>query len=225
MIHKTSSISLSYIRYKETSIIARFFTETFGIQSFVVNGIRSSRSKISLSLFQPLGLCDLVQYHDEKKDLNRLKEIQPSHILKSIPFSPHKSAIAIFIAEYLGKVVSEGQPNDELFLTVQAWIIDLDSKPDLFDSMHISLVWNSLGPLGIMPNDWKDILPASARPNSEQLAGLQSFFEWITFGGETIQVSGAMKQWILDVLVYYVGTHLEGVGNLKSLKVLRQVFS
>ena len=225
MLSKTTSISLHYIRYKETSVIARFFTESFGMQSFVINGVRSAKSKISPSLLQPLSICELVQYHDEKKDLHRLKEIRPDQILKSIPFSPGKAAIAMFVAEFLGKVLHEGQSNDSLFGMVKEWILELDQKEKSYDSMHIALVWNSLGPLGISPNDWRDILPKGILPNEEQTAGIQSFFNWIEQGGESVSVSGAMKQWILDLLIHYVRTHMEGMGNIQSLTVLRQVFS
>jgi len=225
MLCNTTSISLHYIRYKETSVIARFFTESFGLQSFVINGVRSAKSKISPSLLQPLSMCELVQYYDEKKDLNRLKEIRPDYILKSIPFSPGKTAIAMFVAEYLGKVLQEGQSNNSLFMMMKEWIMELDQKENHFDSMHIALVWNSLAPLGILPNNWRDILPSGIIPNEEQNAGIQSFFNWIEQGGDSVPVSGAMKQWILDLLIHYVRTHMDGMVNLQSLTVLRQVFS
>jgi DNA repair protein RecO (recombination protein O) len=192
MLSKTSSISLHYIRYKETSVIARFFTESFGLQSYVINGVRSAKSKISPSLLQPLSLCELVQYQDEKKDLNRLKEIRPDQILKSIPFSPGKAAIAMFVAEYLGKVLLEGQAHNSLFAMVKEWILELDQKEKQFDSMHVALVWNSLAPLGISPKDWRDILPNGIVPNQEQASGIQSFFDWIEQGGESVPVSEAM---------------------------------
>jgi DNA repair protein RecO (recombination protein O) len=206
-------------------VIARFFTESFGLQSFVINGVRSAKSKISPSLLQPLSMCELVQYYDEKKDLNRLKEIRPDYILKSIPFSPGKTAIAMFVAEYLGKVLQEGQSNNSLFMMMKEWIMELDQKENHFDSMHIALVWNSLAPLGILPNNWRDILPSGIIPNEEQNAGIQSFFNWIEQGGDSVPVSGAMKQWILDLLIHYVRTHMDGMVNLQSLTVLRQVFS
>jgi len=225
MLQKTSAISLSHIKYKESSVIARFFTEEFGSQSFVINGIRSSKSKISSSLFQPLTICELVEYHDEKKELHRLKEIRAEYMLRSIPFESGKIAIAIFIAEYLSKVLHDGQPNTLLFSLVKSWVLDLDSEKVAFDAMHIKLVWKTLSPLGITPNDWQDILPAQIRPNDEQLEGLKAFFNWMEDEGNAVQISGAMKQWVLDAMIFYVRTHLEGMGNLQSLNVLRQVFS
>ena len=74
MLYKTRGIALSYIRYKESSIIARIFTETFGMQSYIVNGIRSKNAKTKIALFQPLTILDLVVYNNKKKDINRISE-------------------------------------------------------------------------------------------------------------------------------------------------------
>ncbi len=37
MLIKTRGIVLSYLKYRETSIIARVYTERLGVQSYVVN--------------------------------------------------------------------------------------------------------------------------------------------------------------------------------------------
>ena len=42
MLQKTRGIALSYIRYRETSIIARVYTEEFGLQSYIVNSVANS---------------------------------------------------------------------------------------------------------------------------------------------------------------------------------------
>jgi DNA repair protein RecO (recombination protein O) len=68
MLHKTRGIALNYIRYRESSIIAKIYTEAFGIQSYIVNGVRSSKSKMNrIALFQPLTLLDMVVYHKSKE--------------------------------------------------------------------------------------------------------------------------------------------------------------
>ena len=43
MLEKTRGIVLSTVKYGETSIIAAIFTEQFGRQSYMINGIRSSK--------------------------------------------------------------------------------------------------------------------------------------------------------------------------------------
>ena len=39
-LHKTKGIVLRTVKYGETSIIVTIFTELFGIQSYLVNGVQ-----------------------------------------------------------------------------------------------------------------------------------------------------------------------------------------
>jgi len=78
MLHNTKGIVLRTVKYGETSVIVSIYTELFGIQSYLVNGVRKSSKKGSGSaaLFQPAALLDLVVYYNELKQLNRIKEFQ-----------------------------------------------------------------------------------------------------------------------------------------------------
>ena len=64
MLHKTKGIVISFVKYRETSIIVKIYTEAFGIQTYIENGVRSAKGKNKIALFQPLTLLDLVVYHD-----------------------------------------------------------------------------------------------------------------------------------------------------------------
>lgn len=66
-------------KYSETSIIARIYTEKFGLLSFMVKGVRSAKSKSKASMMQPLSLLDLeFQYH-ENRGLLYIKEFTRAH--------------------------------------------------------------------------------------------------------------------------------------------------
>jgi DNA repair protein RecO (recombination protein O) len=221
LLYKTRAISLTYIRYRETSVIARFFTEAFGLQSFVINGVRSAKSKTPPGLFQPLQLLDIVQYHDEKKELHRLNEVKPASPLKSIPFDHAKTAMAIFVSELLSKVSKEAQANQKLFELAWDWIIHLDEKTTGFESDHIYLLKEMMVPLGIAPENWIDIFPFPGMPGWFKPADALPFFE------ENVDnqlVTNAVKQVILDAEIHYLGNHLEGLGQIRSLNVLREIF-
>ncbi len=62
MLIKTRGIVLSYLKYRETSIIARIYTERLGVQSYVVNGVRKAKPPGRIALFQPFTLLELVAY-------------------------------------------------------------------------------------------------------------------------------------------------------------------
>jgi DNA repair protein RecO (recombination protein O) len=54
-LHKTKGLVLRTVKYGETSIIVTIFTELFGVQTYLVNGVRSSSKKGAgkAGLFQP----------------------------------------------------------------------------------------------------------------------------------------------------------------------------
>ncbi|MFT3936946.1 MAG: recombination protein O N-terminal domain-containing protein [Chitinophagaceae bacterium] len=59
-IHHTKGIVLRTVKYGETSVIASIYTELFGLQSYLVNGVRTSSKKGpgKASLFQPGSILD-----------------------------------------------------------------------------------------------------------------------------------------------------------------------
>ena len=100
MTEKTRGLVLSYIKYKETSIICKIFTESFGIQSYIINGIRNSKSK-NIGLFQPLNILDLVVYHKKSSDLNRIKETKLQYLYKTMHLDIKKISMCFFLSEFL----------------------------------------------------------------------------------------------------------------------------
>jgi DNA repair protein RecO (recombination protein O) len=225
MLQKTKVISLSYIRYKETSIIARFFTEQFGLQSFVVNGVRSPKSKMPAGLFQPLQLLEIVQYFNEKKDLHRLVEIKPAVPLVDLPFNHIKSSMSIFIAELVSKIIREGQSNGPLFELIWNWVINIDKQKTGFESAHIQLVYQMLQPLGITPENWLDFFEKLSYQKWFTLEDGNLFFESLALENENFHpIGNTAKQAVLDVLIAYFQKHMDGLGQLNSLTILRDVF-
>src|SRR5690606_7155178 len=104
-LYKTDAIALNYIKYKDTSIIARVYTEQFGLQSYIVNRIRTKNSKFKMALFQPFTMLELVVYHHEKKDIQRISEMKSGELLYNLPFDIRKSSIALFLTEILVKIL------------------------------------------------------------------------------------------------------------------------
>ena len=49
MIQQTKGIVLSSIKYAESSIICRIYTESLGLQSYIVNGVRKRKAKTPIT--------------------------------------------------------------------------------------------------------------------------------------------------------------------------------
>src|SRR5215467_13355231 len=116
-LHKTKGIVLRTVKYGETSLIVSILTELFGVQSYLVNGVRASSKKGSgkANLFQPAGILDLIVYHNELRNLQRMKEFRWSYLYQHIFSDIRKNAVALFMVELLSKCLKQPEENEELF--------------------------------------------------------------------------------------------------------------
>ena len=137
MIYKLKAIVLHSIKYKENSSIVYLYTNGFGRQTYLINGLRSSKGKTKVNLFHSLFLLDIEAYHNPKSDIQRLKECQLTVPLQSIPFTLTKSSLALFISELLYKVIREEEPNTDLFDFLYHSIMMLDQLEDGVANFHL----------------------------------------------------------------------------------------
>jgi DNA repair protein RecO (recombination protein O) len=147
MIEKTKGIVLRTVKYGETSIIVAMFTEVFGLQSYLVNGVRTSSKKGSskANLFQPASILDMVVYHNELKNLQRLKEFKWAYLYQHIFFNVLKNSVALFMVELLHKCLKQPESNPELFHFTEDAFICLDEADEsvvgnfpLYFALHVA---------------------------------------------------------------------------------------
>src|SRR6478609_5373911 len=126
MLHKTRGIVFRFTKYGDTSIIVTVFTELFGLQTYIVNSVRSKSAKGKIALFQPLTLLDLVVYYKENANIKRIKEVRCLHQYQTLQTDVRKSSIGMFINEILNKTVKEENHAQEVFNFLCDSLIFLD---------------------------------------------------------------------------------------------------
>ncbi len=147
MIFKTKGIVLRSVKYGETSLVVSIYTELFGLQSYMVNGVRTFTKKGpgKANLFQPAAILDLVIYHNELKNLQRLKEFKWSVLYQHILTDVRRNSVASFMIELLQKTIKQPESNDSLFYFIEDALLHLDKAEDgvvanfpLFFSLHLT---------------------------------------------------------------------------------------
>ncbi|CAN5190193.1 hypothetical protein BH20BAC1_BH20BAC1_21750 [soil metagenome] len=128
MIHKTNGIVLRTVKYGETSVIAKIFTELFGIQSYIVNGVRTRSKTSKAHYFQPSCILDLEVYHSDLKNLQRIKEMRWSYLYQYVLNDVIKNSVALFIVELLYKCLKEPEQNILLFEFCENTLVALDKQ-------------------------------------------------------------------------------------------------
>ena len=146
-LYDTRGIVLRTVKYGETSLVVTLYTELFGVQSYLVNGVRTSTKKGpgKANLFQPAAILDLVAYHNDLKNLQRLREFKWGQLYQHIFFNVLKNAVALFMVELLQKCLKQPEPNPDLFYFIEDAFIHLDGAGDtmvanypLFFALHLA---------------------------------------------------------------------------------------
>lgn len=128
-IHKTKGIVIRCVKYGDTSIISTIYTELFGVQSYIVKGIRKSSKKggSNANNFLPAAILDLQVYHNEQKHIQFIKEFQWAFLYNNIYFDVIKNAVAMFAVELLQHSLKQPEANPDLFYFLENNLKQLDS--------------------------------------------------------------------------------------------------
>ncbi|RQO32197.1 DNA repair protein RecO [Taibaiella sp. KBW10] len=114
MISSTSGIVLRTIKYGETSVICSIFTEVYGLQSYLVKGVRTDKKQSKKgNILRPGNILDLQVYHQPAKNLQYLKEFQLACFYKHIGEDIIKNSILLFCVEVLSNfLITEDEQCD-----------------------------------------------------------------------------------------------------------------
>ena len=132
MTHKTSGIVLRSVKYGETSLVVTVFTKKFGLQTYMVNGVRTAQKTSNKAAFlQPASLLNMVVYHHSQKNMHRIKEYSWSFLYKNILSNVVKNSVALLMVELLQKSLKQPEENPELFYFCEDALQQLDEAPPL----------------------------------------------------------------------------------------------
>jgi len=92
MLDTTKGIVIHHFKYAEKSIIAKVYTQKYGLQSYILNGVRNVKSKNKSAYLQPLSFIEINTFRKEKKGLQKIKNIQLDIAFNTIPFNISKSS-------------------------------------------------------------------------------------------------------------------------------------
>ena len=238
-ISTTKAIVISAIKYGDSSLIVKLYTEQYGLVTYMVKGVlKSKRGKLKAAYFQPLTQLTVICSHQDKRSLQSLRDAQVTQMYQRIPTDIVKQSVVMFLSEVLSSSIQEQEPNQLLFEYLENSLLWLDSH-DNSANFHLLFLLNLTKFLGFYPdtadshksgfhlregiftNDLheKEIALGDEIIQLKKLLGIN--FDAI----DSINFSKAQRQSLLKILIRYFELHLEGFKNPRSLGVLEAVFS
>lgn len=241
MIDKTRGIVLHQIKYSDSGIVVQLYTRKFGRLSFLAKGVRNRKTGKQNVFFQPFFILDLVIYHKESREMQSLKEFTVPYNLNGIQSDIKKTSIALFLAEVLASVLREETQNEELFDFLEESIKYFDRADEGSSNFHIAFLSGLSSYLGFEPGlraseneKYFDMLngiflpvppPHGYYADPEISVILAAFFASSYERIKEIPLAGQMRNKVLETLMEYYALHLPGLRKIRSLEVLREVFT
>ncbi|HET9055872.1 MAG TPA: DNA repair protein RecO [Chitinophagaceae bacterium] len=244
-LHKTKCVVVKTVKYGESSLIISAYTELFGVQSYLINNVRVSGKKGSgkANLFQPGSILEMIVYHNELKNLQRIKECKWGYLYQHIFSDVIKNAVVLFMVEMIQKCVKQPEANPHLFSFIEESLIQADRSNEkivanfpLYFAIHLATFFG----FQLQDNfstsknifDLKEGFFVSEKPEhpyfidgklSEVLSDLLKIMQ----PGELIQLSlnHEIRRALLNNLQIFYALHMQDFGQLKSLVVLQEVLN
>lgn len=235
----TKAIVFNAIKYGDTSLIVKCLTQKEGVKSYLIRGVlKQKKGGLKAAYFQPLTQLSLVANHNNKGNLNSIKEVQVSHHYQSIYSNIVKQTIVLFLSEILSSVIIEEEENASLFHYIETSLIWLDTHASI-SNFHLLFLLNLTRFLGFYPdtsevekrgfnllqgNFTNEMYPKEIIINDKllqfkKLLGIN--FDAI----EKVSFSKQERQQVLQIIIQYFDLHLGGFRKPKSLTILETVFS
>ncbi|MBO5698684.1 MAG: DNA repair protein RecO C-terminal domain-containing protein [Bacteroidaceae bacterium] len=242
MIHTSKAIVLSITRYNDDTIIAETYTEQNGLVAFAVKINRSARASIRHTLFQPLALLEICwEEKSTKRSLMRPKSVRAIQTFASLPYDPHKMAMALFMAEFLHYALRSEPDSLYIYAYIEQSLLWLDHCNKNFANFHLVFLVKLTYFLGISPNvenperneffDLRASCFVNARPPHQDFIPnpeAQFIPMLLRMRYENMHVfkfNGTERSRLLHYINTYYRLHLDGFPDLKSLAVLKELFT
>lgn len=234
-------IVLRTVKFNDTSLIVDLFTEAYGYMSFVGKVTRSRRQGMSNAFWQPLSMLEFQAEVRTVGKLPRPYDVGFYYKYGNIPLSPQKTAIVLFIAEFLSASLREEKQNTPLYRYVEHSLQWFDEArfPSAIANFHLVFLMHLSRFMGIYPNlespaRYFDLLSATYQENQplhpnyiekEEAAVIPLLFRMNYFTAHLFKLSSMQRHRILEILNSYYRQHVPNFPELKSLEVLHEVFA
>lgn len=244
MIQSTQGIVLRSIKYGETSLVSTIFTHVYGVQTFLVQGVRAAGAKSRQSragLLQPCSLLDLVVYHKPGTGLQRIREFQPAYLYTGIQEEVIRNSIALFSVELLLRLLPPDAPQPGLFEFSFDYFRSLDTLPPEITanfplyfivecSRHLGYEirggYSAQTPyLNLQEGSFTAHAP-QVRPfvSEEDAQALDSILHVNDVASlATVGMNAQMRFRLLEWFLEFLHQHTQHLGTIKSLSVLQAI--
>lgn len=247
MKERITGIVLSTVRHSDRHNVTGVFTRERGRMALLTPAGSSRQSRQTAACFQPLGIVEAQVSVNPNRELQIPSSVARATVWRSIYYEPRKMTQAMFLSEFLGRLLRDSPAEITLWDFIAQSITLLDELNDdtSIANFHITFLMGLMRLTGIFPDlsgysdgmefDMKSgrmVLPFSMQEGARGLridparaAFLPKLAKLSYANSHRFLFSGRERSEILDYMLRYYGCHFPGCDRLKSLDILKELFS
>ncbi len=235
----TQGFVLRKVSYSGSSVIATIYTRRFGVMAFMVRGVGAKGRGTSPGALEPLSQVEVVFPYREKNQVQTATSLALAERQQDTGLAPAVSApILLFLSEMLFKSLREESPDEELFDFLED-AFTLFGNAQYVRDFHLIFLMQLTRFLGFFPEmgdernaPYFDLqngtFAAKAHHNLHTLGTEESAsFARLASAkfGDKLSLTNLQRRSLLYRMVEYYQLHLEGMGEIKSLPILIEIFA
>lgn len=240
MTEKFAAIVLDITRHNDKHNIVTTFSRKRGRIVFLSPCGSGRAGKMRQSRLQPLSVIEGDLRFSQTAELQKLGAFSLQEVWSDIYFHPVKQMMALFLSEFLNRLLKASMPDENLWDYIVSSLRLLDGMKKGVADFHIAFMSSLLPFMGIQPDasqyrqgmafDMRSGAFSSAIPtHPDFLTGEESRFASILsrvnfVNVKAMRLNGDMRHRILTLLLKYYSIHFPGASNLKSLEVIHDIF-
>ena len=234
-------ILIGSVRHNDRTSVAHIFTSQHGMVPFIWFLSKTGKNASRNTLLQPLTQLEFQAEYIPTENLQHIKEIKNCAPYGDIPRNPLKSAISLFLSEFLTYALKGEQNNPQLygFLTESLKWFD-NAAHGSYSNFHIAFMIGTASHIGICPNiddytpgcvlDMRDGCFTPLLPkHTEYIPAELSYKLYLLMnsdydGIKDAPLTGQERVMLLNALNNFFRLHIPSFPVLKSIEVLETVF-
>ena len=231
MNYESRAIALLNHKYGEGAVIAKVFTEEYGLKSFSVKRNKSKKSKNKILLLDKMNLLTINAKNNSKKEIQYLSEINLAYAYQNT--SLKNKLIRLFIAEVLSKALIDSEKNINLFQFIWNTNTQIDNLENVNNNFCIIFLIQLSEFLGISPSTENIDLPYFnlnsgnftdiKNKNEEIIKGeIINYFKRLIIK-ENVIIPYQSRQELIKILFRYYSIHHINLSNIKSYEVIESL--
>lgn len=151
MLEKSNAVILHTVQHTDKTLIVNAYTERYGRVAYAISQGQGKRCRMQRAMLAPFSLLSIECDYRPNEQVQRIRGIE-SLFVQQLQFDPVKSAVTLFLSDFLMHVIREPEPYPSFFKFLSDSISLYNVMQEGKANFHLCFLFNLSSFLGFYPD-------------------------------------------------------------------------